>query len=604
MDDDTPRIPETLQDQYNVWLRLEPRSRTEDPARGLEAQIADPLWLLTRQWQLGEFQAENGGSPVRSCVSYFSQEVNALRARSAKAPAMSIEGVPLEAMVEAEPSEPSIRDRIKTGQLFERLLRKTFTQTEFDTEVWPVIHFASLLRKPTSAEEKQLDRGSKTLWDRMEGQVLDGQRVTAGVMLSRFPKDLQEKIRQLYGTWLRLGGAGVLKPLVGSQSFWKADQLDYQFAIETKPSGKETSIALEAPSYRLGELDWYTFSRESLPPKTYSNPKETQEIFVPTKISVPGMPHSRWWDFEDSEVHFGQMEAGPADIGQLMFLQFGLVSSDDWFLVPLSVPVNSATVITKLEVWDVFGWKTTIKRAHTPGHTPLDRWSLFELDVKGDARQIGRMLLVPSAVPFKQESEPLEEVQFRRDEGANMVWAVEQRLLNQAGKSVDGFEAYLQGRYPASAGHGPPSPDQEESQRASATESEQEIPTFHLASRVPANWIPFLAQKVPGNDRAMQLRRAAMLRNQAGMDSTAIPSLSTILNRKNPNNSAEGAMDSVREEAIPRAGVKIQLTKQRVRWIDGSTIVWLGRKVVTGRGEASSGLKFDFLLEKLGTEKS
>ena len=63
-------------------------------------------------------------------------------------------------------------------------------------------------------------------------------------------------------------------------------------------------------------------------------------------------------------------------------------------------------------------------------------------------------------------------------------------------------------------------------------------------------------------------------------------------------------MDSVREEAIPRAGVKIQLTKQRVRWIDGSTIVWLGRKVVTGRGEASSGLKFDFLLEKLGTEKS
>lgn len=592
MDDDTPRIPEAIQDQYNVWLRLEPRSRTEDPAKGLEGQIADPLWLLTRQWQLGEFQAENAGSPVRSCVSYFSQEMNTLRDRAPTSKtAIPVGRGPLEARVEAEPSEPSIRDRIKTGQLFERLLRRSFTSAEFQQEVWPVIRSAALLQGPTDAEKTQLDRASQHLWHRMEKQVLDGQRVTAGVRqgLSRFPKDLQEKIRQLYSTWLQFGGAGMLKTQVEPQTFWKADQLDYQFAIETKPSGKEASISLEAPSYRLGELDWYTFSRQGNPPETYSNPKETQEIFVPTKISVPGMPHARWWDFEDSEVHFGQMEAGPADIGQLMFLQFGLVSSDDWFLVLLSVPVNSATVITKLEVWDVFGVKTTIERAHTPGPSPLDRWSLFELDVNGDSSHIGQMLLVPSAVPFKQESEPREEVQFLRDEGSNMVWAVEQRLLNHTGKSVDGFEAYLEGRYPEMEGN---------AQSPSPTKSEEEIPTFHLASRVPANWIPFLAQKIPGSDRAMQLRRGAMMRNQAGMEPTAVPSLSTILNRKNPNNPAEGSMDMVREEAVPRAGVKIQLTKQRVRWIDGRTIIWLGRKVVTGRGEASSGLKFDYLQSK------
>lgn len=597
MEDDTLRIPDALQDQYNNWLRIEPRSRTEDPAKGLEAQIADPLWLLTRQWQLGEFQAENGGSPVRSCVSYFSQEVNVLRAGDTKSPATSINGVPLEAMVEAEPAEPSIRDRVKTGQLFERLLRKSYDGRVFEAEVWPVFRSASLLNKPTLEEERQLDRASKILWNRMAGQVLDGQRVVEGVNkgAQSLPQPLRGKLRAVYQTWVQLRGPAKLTSKTNSPALWKAETLDYQFAIETKPSGKEASIALEAPSYRLGELDWYTFSRESMVPKTYNNPKVTQEIFVPTKISVPGMPHSRWWDFEDSEVHFGQMEAGPADIGQLMFLQFGLVSSDDWFILPLAVPVNSATVITKLEVIDVFGFPTTIERAHTPGRTPLERWSLFELDVKGDSSQIGQMLLVPSAVPFKQESEPLEEVQFQRDEGANMVWAVEQRIRNQAGKPVDGFEAYLQGRYPASAGNAPQSQDREEGQGASATEGKQVIPTFHLASRVPANWIPFLAQKIPGNDRAMQLRRAIMLRNQDGMAPTAIPSLSTILNRKNPNNPAEGAMDIVREEAVPRAGVKIQLTKQRVRWIDGSTIIWLGRKVVTGRGEATSGLKFDYI---------
>jgi len=51
----------------------------------------------------------------------------------------------------------------------------------------------------------------------------------------------------------------------------------------------------------------------------------------------------------------------------------------------------------------------------------------------------------------------------------------------------------------------------------------------------------------------------------------------------------------VREESVPRSGVRIQLTKQRVRWTNGETYVWMGRKVKTGRGEGNSGLRFDYL---------
>ena len=38
------------------WKRLE--SATVDPAltEGLEARVADPLWMLARQWQTGEFK--------------------------------------------------------------------------------------------------------------------------------------------------------------------------------------------------------------------------------------------------------------------------------------------------------------------------------------------------------------------------------------------------------------------------------------------------------------------------------------------------------------------------------------------------------------------
>ena len=47
-----------------TWMRLEPRCRAADMNAGLQARIYDPLWLLARQWQVGEFQGEDNGSPA------------------------------------------------------------------------------------------------------------------------------------------------------------------------------------------------------------------------------------------------------------------------------------------------------------------------------------------------------------------------------------------------------------------------------------------------------------------------------------------------------------------------------------------------------------
>src|SRR4051794_3080802 len=46
------------------WTRLEPQSVTGDPRPGLEARVHDPLWLLCRQWQLGELEGDDAGSPL------------------------------------------------------------------------------------------------------------------------------------------------------------------------------------------------------------------------------------------------------------------------------------------------------------------------------------------------------------------------------------------------------------------------------------------------------------------------------------------------------------------------------------------------------------
>src|SRR4051794_8895399 len=46
------------------WNRLEPDPRSKSLARSLAAEIRDPAWLLTRQWQLGEFQGEDAATPM------------------------------------------------------------------------------------------------------------------------------------------------------------------------------------------------------------------------------------------------------------------------------------------------------------------------------------------------------------------------------------------------------------------------------------------------------------------------------------------------------------------------------------------------------------
>ena len=47
-----------------TWSRLEPGRADADLARGYAATVQDPLWLLARQWQTGEFQGSDGGTPI------------------------------------------------------------------------------------------------------------------------------------------------------------------------------------------------------------------------------------------------------------------------------------------------------------------------------------------------------------------------------------------------------------------------------------------------------------------------------------------------------------------------------------------------------------
>src|SRR5262245_37359294 len=50
------------------WTRLEPQCADADMTTSSSARLFDPLWMLTRQWQMGEFQAEDAGTPIQARV--------------------------------------------------------------------------------------------------------------------------------------------------------------------------------------------------------------------------------------------------------------------------------------------------------------------------------------------------------------------------------------------------------------------------------------------------------------------------------------------------------------------------------------------------------
>jgi hypothetical protein len=72
-------------------------------AEAVQARVKDPLWFLARQWQVGEFTAENGGRPAWVSISWSEFALQTLN-RSGAEEAILLDA-PLEYAVEREASD-------------------------------------------------------------------------------------------------------------------------------------------------------------------------------------------------------------------------------------------------------------------------------------------------------------------------------------------------------------------------------------------------------------------------------------------------------------------------------------------------------------------
>src|SRR5581483_1772131 len=93
-----------------TWSRLEALPYTPDLQPGLQAQVADPLWFIARQWQFNELQGEDAGTPVEvrlegeraQLTRFLPGALDANAAERAKDFDGSHGGLPLEVAVERE----------------------------------------------------------------------------------------------------------------------------------------------------------------------------------------------------------------------------------------------------------------------------------------------------------------------------------------------------------------------------------------------------------------------------------------------------------------------------------------------------------------------
>ena len=76
---------------------------------------------------------------------------------------------------------------------------------------------------------------------------------------------------------------------------------------------------------------------------------------IPIPVSFAGMPNTRWWAFEDRKTNFGDINASTTDLAKLLFLEFALVFSNDWFVIPYTLPSGSIASISGFTVQNTFG---------------------------------------------------------------------------------------------------------------------------------------------------------------------------------------------------------------------------------------------------------
>jgi hypothetical protein len=571
-----------------TWSRLEPLTLSPDLTPALQTLVADPLWLLTRQWQFDELRGEDGGTPISAVVEVERGRLSRFHAGplpssgTPRAVDLVDDDAPLEPLVEAEEvAAPADRVRAQAGLHLLRMLAAAGLQRLRPNVVarWSFAETEARADDPAGSARAAV----------LAGRVPDAARIEADLApvdggdgpLTRLPAGFTvsgggaPRARAVLGAWLRWYRAFLASPAGGTS--WNPYRQEYAFAAQADlPSGR---TVLAAREYTTGRLDWTDFDAVDgvalgSTPQGRAGTTD-RKVLIPAPARFPGMPADRLWTFEDARVYLGGIEAGPTDLARMALVEFSLTFGVDWFVLPLDLVAGSVLRVASLTVRDTFGFAVSIGPARRPGG-----WSMFSLTGTNDRSTRGDLFVVPPVVPHVLESDPLEEVALFRDEMANLVWGVERIVQGASGEPVN------RGRLVAPVSL---------RQRVPGDLADASI-VYRLMTPVPDHWVPFVA--VPAEDLppgAIELERRPLLHFRDD-GTTDVTHPRGVLLRTSPAANAETDRLRLAEEEVPRDGAVVTRRYQLARTPSGGTVLWIGRRKRTGEGEGWSGLRFDTAL--------
>lgn len=354
-----------------LYLILEP-GRT-DTDEGLRARVADPVWFITRQWQLGELQGEDASTPVVVTAAPWHVPLTYDRARPDLDPTV----IPAEALLEAEPGDWwTIGRRVRLGRAAAPLLSAEAR----------VRYRLGRLPAPYDA-----------LADGVDGRAV----FIAGVLAG-------------HAIWTEVPSPAADR--------WSSASLDYSAPFEAAGTG------LMARNHAGGDVDWFTVDGDPKPvPITRpAQPANSREV-IPGRLDYPGAPHPRWWQLEDRAVDIGGFAPDRSHFATMLLLDVALEHADDWFSFPVPPPADPAKVpssgvlvtLDGVTVRDSFG---EVWNLETPSAAGPAGWSLFHSHGLSESQ----LLVWPVAVA-PQSGPVLDEILIGVDEDANLAWAVELR---------------------------------------------------------------------------------------------------------------------------------------------------------------------------------
>lgn len=604
-----------------LWNRLEGRPRTENFDRAMKAEVRDALWMLSKQWQMGEFIGDDAGSPLISKAHLNTTRVTKYQAGTQPAVPMPPE-LPLEAAVEHRPiaferagQAISLDIRLLMGRQWLKLVQPVDPALKADY----IDAYGIDPPDPGQASDAPICAHPR-VWQQfaaVASRVMDGYALYSHLkedagntahegIAAADTQAKRDQIDALAGKWVAWFENLYLQPGEGDNPSWRPEYLEHRFACAA-PMGSSGGAekVLTAEEYHHGHLDWYNLDIDQgrdvlegagLPPEDVQ--ETITRTFVPSSVTFGGMPHPRWWQFEDWNTNLSFVKPDTTDLNKLLLLDFMLVYSNDWFILPVTLPDGTLTNVRGLMVNNVFGEKTWIEAAGSGSDEDWQRWNMYSLAIKGTEDVPADLTSVVLPVARKvQEGKPLEEVFLLRDEIANMVWGVETRVPLSTGRGALGKETAYEFRDKLQQlvlAANPPD-------GGSAVETGAPV-RYQVVNTVPEHWIPFVPVHIEGSSREVQLQRASLPRIlENDPDVPRKVEARTSLLREGLDETPPQPF-FLHEEEVTRAGVQVRMSYQRTRWHGGRVVTWLGIRKQTGRGEGRSGLAFDQVLSARGSQ--